>query len=108
MLFQELLGKTVTVRSYPAVATGNDTGRRIQPLAIVEALSIVQDALYPADNERMWLELKDGGYVNYIYPPNGKRFKQVEVAPPPSTEPKIDHFVAVYSDGTEKILVEKV
>lgn len=80
---QELLGKTVTVRSSPQVISGNSTTEAIAPHATVDYQSIVDDFQHPGDSNYKWLYLGPSRYANYIYPPNGLRFTLLTPQPPP-------------------------
>jgi hypothetical protein len=80
MKVQEMLGKTVSMRSAPA-ATGNKIGT-IAPYSTISALQIVDDLDHPGDPRYKWLQIASGIYVNYVYPPTGARFRWLD--PPPS------------------------
>ena len=82
---QELLGKTVTVRSSPQVISGNSTTEAIAPHAVVDYIDIVDDIQHPGDANYKWLHLGSSRYANYIYPPNGLRFTLLAPPPPQPT-----------------------
>lgn len=82
---QELLGKTVTIRSSPQVILGNGTTESIAPHATVDYLEIVDDLQHPGDANYKWLYLSPSRYANYIYPPNGLRFTLLNPPPTPPT-----------------------
>jgi hypothetical protein len=72
MLMREVLGKTVSIRPEPLV-TADKLGT-LEPLSTVTAVEVVDDRDHPGDLEYQWLNLEDGTFVNYIYPPAGLRF----------------------------------
>ena len=76
MKVQELLGKTVSIRSEPRV-TATKIGA-IDPFSTITALQFVDDLDHRGDPRYKWLELGAGIYVNYIYPPNGLRFRWLD------------------------------
>ncbi len=80
MKLTELLGKSVSIRTGPA-STASKIGT-IDPYSTIGALRIVDDSDYPADAHYQWLEMGSGLYVNYVYPPQGLRFRWLD---PPST-----------------------
>ena len=84
MKVQELLGKTVSIRSEPR-ATATKMGA-IDPFSTITAPQIVDDLDHRGDPRYKWLELGAGIYVNYIYPPNGLRFRWLD-APGTTTFP---------------------
>jgi len=85
MKVQETLGKTVSMRSAP-VATANQIGT-IDPYAMIGALDIVDDMDHPGDPRYTWLQIASGIYVNYVYPPNGERFRRVDTPAAETTFP---------------------
>lgn len=97
---QEKLGKTVTTRSQPAARTGNSVGE-IPPRSQFEFVAYADDLDHPNDPNYKWVELTDGNFANYVYPPNGLRIdilREPETTPPP-VDPTVTHFINVYYDG---------
>lgn len=108
MQAQECLGKTVTVRTSPAVRTGNGTSQSILPRAKVDYVAIVPDLDHPGDSNYQWLQLDAAGmkYANYYYPPNGKRFELLTPPPPPpATTPKVVGATIRFDDGSSQEMV---
>jgi GH25 family lysozyme M1 (1,4-beta-N-acetylmuramidase) len=81
---KEKLGKTVTIRKTPRVASGNSTNKSIFPYTTISFIGVVDDLDYPGNPNYKWLDLGNGEYANYIYPPNGLRF---DILTQPSPDP---------------------
>jgi len=82
-LAKEKLGKTITTRTQPASRPDNSAGT-ILPNAEFEFVAYADDLDHPGDPNYKWVELTDGSFANYIYPPNGLR---LDILREPSTDP---------------------
>lgn len=96
MLAREKLGKSVTIRISPVASAAGNTS--VPPYSTVEYTEIVDDIDHPDDPNYRWLHLEGGGYVNYMYPPNGLRFDLLTEPPQPEDDP-IDHIDVIHVSG---------